>query len=241
MEGASAAVQREWLQRVEAEYRSSAITQHLTLWLTQIGASPDLILAGLQIAADEVDHATLSMEVYAAAGGAAGPRLARESLAIEAPAREPLEAAVTRLTVDVFCLGETVAVPLFRSLREGCEVEVARRALDRILRDEVRHRDFGWSALGWLLETPYAASARGLIERELPGWFSRLWASYAPREARGRDTLDADDRRWGLMAPGAYQAVLARCFERDYLPRFEALGLDPRPAWREAMTRAGLV
>ena len=40
---ASNAVRAEWARRVEAEYRSAAITQHLTLWLIQMGASPDLI------------------------------------------------------------------------------------------------------------------------------------------------------------------------------------------------------
>ena len=54
---ATDAVRSEWLRRVEAEYRSAAITQHLTLWLIQIGASPDLLRAGLRIAGDELTHA----------------------------------------------------------------------------------------------------------------------------------------------------------------------------------------
>ena len=50
----------------------------------------------------------------------------------------------------LFCLGETVAVPLFSHLRERCTESLPRAALDRILRDEVRHRDFGWDLLDWL-------------------------------------------------------------------------------------------
>jgi hypothetical protein len=38
---ASSRVRDEWLRRVEAEYRSAVIAQHLGLWLLQIGASPD--------------------------------------------------------------------------------------------------------------------------------------------------------------------------------------------------------
>lgn len=53
----------------------------------------------------------------------------------------------------VFCLGETVAVRLFKRLREGATVPVARAALDRVLTDEVRHRDFGWLLLEWLTQT----------------------------------------------------------------------------------------
>jgi hypothetical protein len=84
------------------------------------------------------------------------------------------------VAVEIFCLGATLAVPLFRDLREGCSVPVARRALDRILRDEVRHRDFGWTLLDWLLDQPMAEALRALVESELPAWFGKLRTSYAP-------------------------------------------------------------
>src|SRR5258706_13231470 len=105
---ASAAVQNEWLRRVEAEYRSAAITQQLTLWLIQIGASPDLIRAGLRVTSDELTHADLSHRVYAAAGGTAMPMPARETLGVKA-AGGPLEHDAVRIATDVFCLGATVA------------------------------------------------------------------------------------------------------------------------------------
>lgn len=135
------AVRREWLRRVEAEYRSAALTQHLTLWLIQIGASPDLVRGGLRIAGDEIAHAEMSHRAYVAAGGDGGASLVRETLELARTPGEPLEHDVARVGVETFCLGETVAVPLFKELREPCTVPVARRALDRILRDEVRHRD----------------------------------------------------------------------------------------------------
>src|SRR5436190_4493889 len=152
---ASNTVRAEWLRRIEAEYRSAAITQELTLWLIQIGASPDLIRAGLRIVSDELTHAEMSHRVFTAAKGTETPKLARESLAL-AGGRGPLEHDVARIAANVFCLGETVAVPLFKELRAACPVAPAKRALDRILRDEVRHRDFGWTLLGWLFESPLA-------------------------------------------------------------------------------------
>ncbi|MEZ4408555.1 MAG: ferritin-like domain-containing protein [Polyangiales bacterium] len=235
-EAASERVRGEWLLRVEAEYRSSVITQHLTLWMTQAGASPDLLHEGLRIAADELDHAELSMEAHLAAGGTSTPRLSRESLDIPRAPGEPLEFAILRMGVDVFCLGETVAVPLFRHLREGCEVEVARTALDRILRDEVRHRDFGWTLLEWMLQTPHEKELRALIDRELPQWFSRIRRSYAPAFAAALTEVAPDDRRWGLMAPAQYASVVDRTYERDWRPRFERLGVDARKAWGEPLT-----
>src|SRR6185369_9097271 len=113
---ATDAVRNEWLRRVEAEYRSATITQQLTLWLIQIGASPDLIRAGLRIVSDELTHSEMSHRVYTAARGTDTPKIARETLGA-LPAPNPVEHAVVRVAVDVFCLGETIAVPLFKELR----------------------------------------------------------------------------------------------------------------------------
>jgi hypothetical protein len=223
-------VRIEWLRRIEAEYRSAAITHHLVLWLIQIGASPDLISDGLRIVKDELAHADLSHRTYQAAGGTEPPRLLRESLELTRRVGEPLEHDVTRVCVDVFCLGETVAVRLFKELRERCEVPVARRALDRVLRDEVRHRDFGWALLEWLLESPNGEKLRELVARELPGWFKRIRAMYAPAGVRDPKLAPAETE-WGLMPVSRYAAGLAKAFQTDYVPRFDKLGIDARAAW----------
>ncbi len=228
---ATDAVRREWLRRVEAEYRSAAITQHLTLWLTQIGASPDLVRAGLRIASDEIVHAEMSHHVYGQARGEETPHLARETLELCRRAGEPLEHDVARVGVEVFCLGETVAVPLFKELRQECTVPSARRALDRILRDEVRHRDFGWMLLEWLMEHPMADTLRALIVSELPSWFARIRRSYAPSPETNEPPVSADERAWGLMPLALYRAAVDKALQRDWEPRFRAVGIDARAAW----------
>ncbi len=230
---ASDAVRGEWLRRVEAEYHSCAFAHHLTLWLIQIGASPDLISAGLRIAADELAHAQLSHEVYRAAGGSETPQLLRERLLLSRDDAAPVEHDVLRACVELFCLGETVAVPLFKELRQRATVPTARATLDRVLVDEVRHRDFGWSLLEWLLSTPLAPSLRPLIEAELPQMLARLCASYG-RGAAGVDValeldVTAEDRAWGLMPASIYDAVLRRTFSRDFAPRFARLQISCPP------------
>ena len=45
----SDATRLQWASQVGAEYRSAAQAQHVTLCLTQLGASPDLIDAGLRM------------------------------------------------------------------------------------------------------------------------------------------------------------------------------------------------
>ncbi len=141
---------------------------------------------------------------------------------------EVLELDLLSAIVRVFCLGETIAVPLFRHLREPCTEPVARAALDRILRDEVRHRDFGWDALDWLCTTSIADAIPGWIAREWPALQRELAASYGELNAAiSADTgeLGDADRAWGLASPRDYAEILARTIERDYRPRFAARGI----------------
>ena len=223
---ASDKVQGEWARRVEAEYRSAAITQHLALWLLQIGASPDLVRRGLRIVTDELTHARMSFAVFRAAGGDRAPAIAREQLGLVRLEGEPLERDVVRACVRNFCLHETIAVPLFKALRTGCTAPSARRALDRVLIDEVRHRDFGWLLLGELIAAH--AFAREQVERELPAMLVDLDASYASPSARADTAIDPADRAWGLMPGAEYAAIVARTVERDYVPRFRKLGIALR-------------
>ena len=230
---ASQLVREEWLRRVEAEYQSAAITHHLVLWLIQIASSPDLIRAGLRIVEDELVHSELSFEAYLAARGGGSPAMPRETLQLGRDAKQPLELDVTRCIVNNFCIGETVAVPLFTQLRAGCTVPAARRVLDRVLRDEVRHRDFGWTALTYLLELPAAPVIRALVAHELPSYFRRIRLIYGER-AKTHDTIEPDDRAWGLMPPAEYAAVVERTLTRDWIPRFAELGIDAQAAWNAA-------
>lgn len=228
---ASDRVRAEWRNRIAAEYGSAAITQHFVLWLIQVGASPDLIDDGLVIVKDELTHAALSTEVYRAAGGDAPPAIDRGALALPRRADVALELDLLRAGLQVFCLNETVAVPLFAHLRATTTVAIARRALDRVLRDEVRHRDFGWAFLDWLATTPMADALPGLVAAELPSLFADLERNYGAAGADPPDATTADDRAWGLAPAAEYATILATTFDRDYRPRFMARGVDPAAAW----------
>lgn len=221
---ASERVRAEWRARIAAEYTSAAITQQVTLWLIQLAAPPELIADGLAVVADELEHSRLSHEVYAAAGGTAPPAIDRAALAL-ARRHEGLEDDLLSAIVRVFCLGETVAVPLFGHLRGPCTQPVARAALDRILRDEVRHRELGWDTLDWLSTVMEVAP---MITREWPAWRAELGRSYGlenPVVSIDDGTITDEDRSWGLAPPREYAEILARTIERDYRPRFAARGI----------------
>lgn len=231
------AIQHEWLRRVEAEYRSAVLTHHLTLWLLQITAPFELVRMGLAIVEDELAHAELSQAVHVAAGGAGIARLERERLGLELRAAEPLELAVARVGLDAFCLGETVAVRLFARLRQPCTEPVALRALDRILRDEVRHRDFGWTLLEWLLSSPAGDAVQALAVAELPQMFARVRNNYAFASLGQPAARDELAQRWGLMPASDYAQALLETYERDYRPRFAEAGIDAERAWTAHLPR----
>ncbi len=220
-------VRDEWRARIAAEYTSAAIAQQVTLWLIQAGAPPELIDAGLVIAGDELAHSRLSHEVYVAAGGTEPPALDRDRLGLER--HDPrLEIDLLAAIVRVFCLGETVAVPLFRHLREACTQPIARAALDRILVDEVRHREFGWDTLDWLATTAIAPELPAWIAAHWPAMHRELVESYGhdnPAVAGDDGTLADAERAWGLAPPRDYAEILAKTIEKDYRPRFFARGV----------------
>lgn len=232
------AIQHEWLRRVEAEYGSATLTHHLTLWLLQLTAPFELVRMGLGIVEDELVHAELSRAVHLAAGGSGLARLERDRLGLKLRPGEPLELAVARVALDSFCLGETVAVRLFSRLRQLCTEPVALSALDRILRDEVRHRDFGWTLLEWLLSTPASAAVEALAAAELPQMFERLRTNYAFASLGQASPRDELAQRWGLMPASDYAQALLETYERDYRPRFADLGVDAERAWAERLPRA---
>ena len=97
-----------------------------------------------------------------------------------------------------------------------------------MLVDEVRHRDFGWTLLPWLFELPVGQSLRSLAVEALPGFFQGQRVSYSDQ---GEPELSAEERAWGLMHSSRYQAILERAYRRDYLSRFEGVGIDARVAW----------
>jgi hypothetical protein len=215
------AVREEWARRVEAEYRSAAFSQELALWLLRIGASVDLVREAQAIAGEELDHAERSMGVLVATGGSVGP-LDRATLAIVRTAA-PLEHDLLRAGVEMFCVGETLAVPLFRRMLDGATVPIVRRTLTRILADEARHRRFGWTLVAAMLDRPDGDVLRGVLAAALPGMRRRIEEAYGGDGGDG--ALSVEARAWGLLPRGAYDEALRQTTARWYRPRFAAVGL----------------
>jgi hypothetical protein len=206
-------VRDEWRRRVIAEYRSAAITCSLLGWLMQLGASPTLLHEATRIIDDELVHAEHAFAVLEAAGGGEVELATSVGLRLE-PGLSLLENVAVHGT-RVFCLGETAAVRLFKRLREGATVDVARRALDRVLLDEVRHRDFGWLLLEWLASRVEWEELSRLLNARLPQFLAELREGYGVADA----PFDPALRAWGLMPNRDYREALEETLARDLGPR----------------------
>ena len=221
-------VAAEWRRRTEAEYTSAAIAHQVTLWLIQVGGPPDLIRDGLRIVDDELAHSELSAVVMAATGGSFAPPVI-DGASLTLPGGPDPTTALAACIVRFFCVGESVAVPLFRMLRERCSVPIARRALDRVMRDEPKHRQFGWDVLDWLLVVDGDAVLQ-LATRELPAVLARVDAAYGtPPGDQRPTTLRPDAMAWGMAGRDDYARTLSTCLAQDVLPRFAARGVTLLP------------
>ena len=217
-------VAEEWKRRVRAEYHSAALAAHVTLGLIRTGAPAELIRAGLRVVDDELTHSELSWEVAVAAGAERPVTVDADVLTVaDGPDRL---GALALAMARYFCVGETVAVPLFRMLRRHATAPPAQRALDAILRDEGRHRQFGWDVLDWLLTMDEGLAAT--VAATLPAMLDDARTAYASQP--DAPPLAPQIAEWGMASPSEYAEVLAGTLERDVVPRFAARGIEVAPA-----------
>lgn len=210
---ASERVQVEWARRVGAEYASAGVTAQVLTWAIQAGLPPEWVYRCHRVVHDELEHARLSHEVLAAAGGG--------ELPVELQADElTVAGGLVPVLVRNLCLGESFAVPCFERMRRRATHPVARAVLDRILVDEAEHRKLGWDGLDVLLAAD--PRVRPVVEAELPALLGSFSGYAAPPEA---PALTADERAWGLLEHAEYGEVYAASWVEDVAPRFERRGI----------------
>ena len=224
----SARVLHEWSTRGAREYGSGALAHHFTLWLMQLGASPDLLRAGLDVVEDELRHAEMCHALVASRTGSTPlPAVVREGLELPRRADVPLERDVLRACLRAFCIDETTAVRMFKAMRRGARVPAVRAVIDEFLADEMQHREFGWVTLEWLLRGEHGPRLRPHVLPELAAWISARRAHYGdPGDIARAPALRPEERAWGLLERAAYVDVFAETLARDVGPRLARLGLE---------------
>jgi hypothetical protein len=217
-------IRKVWALRVAAEYRSAALTAELLHWLIAIAVSPDTLEMGHRIVSDELAHAELSRDVFLAAGGELSQiPIVQQTMFLRHAPGSPIELRALAAVADVFCCGETVAVPLFHGIRAGAEEEQVVAVLTRIMQDEATHRAFGWQTLDELLERT-GAQGKAWVADRVSTYVRQIRAAYASTETRCTPT----ERRWGLMPPADYGQITATCVDEVVIPWFARRGLPVR-------------
>lgn len=220
-------VRHFWLSQTAAEYASAAVSSEFSLWLCQNGASPELICQCLDIAKDEIAHATLAYGAAVAAGHT-GPLIGNHSLlGSPTPFIEPRKNLLD-VMLRFFCLGETLAVPLFAAMKKRAREQAARAAYARIIVDEPRHSEFGWVALAWMhANWP-----------EVGYWINDCFSNSLRQLAREYYCLDEytpeltqTELGWGMLPRLDYAVIFEKTILNQCARRLEPYGVDVETLW----------
>ena len=215
-------IQHFWLEQTVAEYASSAITVQYVHWLQRVGASPELVKQGLRIADDEMNHAELAYAIAVEAGSTQAPEIDDEALCPKVR-HDPLRKAVFQRNLRFYCLGETLAVPLFRAMRESSKQASVIATYDQILKDEGRHSSYGWLGLAWMIEN-WEEASQWLVEL-LPILLEELIEQYTASDEYIPE-LSIKERTWGMLPKAEYEKIVWQTIRQTYAKKFSTYNID---------------
>lgn len=216
-----------WRSQVKAEYASAAISAEFAQWLLRVGASPDLVKQCLDIAKDEVDHSVLCHQVLLAAGDNDAVKFSDGTLRMMANHAD-LRKNVLDALLSFYCLGETVAVPLFSAMMQDTRHETALQAYQRIIQDEPRHSGFGWLGLAWA-HSAWPETEEWLVEL-FPVALQRIARQYY-RDTEFNPPLSEREREWGMLPKQQYAEVFEHAVLRLYAKNLRYYGVDVEGVW----------
>ena len=139
---------RAWTGAGLAEHASVASFNRFAMELMALGAPPDLLLASLQAAGDEIVHAR---DCFGVASALSGRDVGPGELPVAGVLEDPsVEGILTRLLTEG-CVEETVSTSLAALRLAHATDKRIRSTLERIVSDETRHAAFAWRSARWLL------------------------------------------------------------------------------------------
>ncbi len=190
-----------WVHRGTSEREAHARFKGLVGRLWDVGANRSVIEMALEASGDEVRHAAICDGL--ARHFDTEPQLGNVGAPPElAPAELPPRQRVLYDVVAFCCLAETMNAALLATTLKHVRDDVVRRAVRRILKDEVKHSRLGWAHLAW----------------ERSGGSCELLAECLPRMLEGAITEEIERPR--ALTPDA-----PRLLHYGSLPRATRLAL----------------
>jgi hypothetical protein len=217
------AARRSWTLAAFQEHRTGAACAATLEALIAARAPVDLVAVATRFPLDELTHVEMCARVAAELGGGtallhdAGNLVGRPDSSLSPMLR------AAELVVRVFCVGETVSIPLLRGTARAATHPLVRGVLERIVKDEAAHGRFGWLFLDWIGDELdedekrfLAAAARDEMDK-----LERGWAAIQPR-AEPVEQVHA----LGWMESQAYVDLARRSLEVEVRAPLVARGLS---------------
>lgn len=222
--------QRAWTGAAFQEFRTAAACSSTLTALLQARAPVDLIAFASRFPLDEMVHVELCSRVAAELGGAISISYDPEDLVTPLGEGEgPLMRAAHQV-VAYFCVGEALSIPLLHGTWKAAKFPLTSAVLERIVRDEADHGQFGWAFLDWatphLTDSDRAALAL-TASRAIEG-VRRNWAAIRAEldvGARSDDPRHTSDLGW--MRSEDYLSLAERSLVRSVLAPLQERGITP--------------
>ncbi|MEO6952781.1 MAG: ferritin-like domain-containing protein [Polyangia bacterium] len=151
--GASlAAGRRIWTLAAFQEHRTGAACARTLAALIAARAPLDLIAVATRFPLDEMVHVELCARLAGELGGPVRVMHDAGKLVREPKAGLSPKLACAELVVRNFCVGEAVSIPILRASWKAADEPLIAAVLQRIVKDESAHGQFGWLFLDWILD-----------------------------------------------------------------------------------------
>jgi hypothetical protein len=232
------AARKQWTASAFQEHRTGAQCAATLRALFECRAPVDLLAVFSRFPLDELAHVEMAARLAMELGGAGSLHYDRSVIVPDPePGLSPL-AHAAHLVVRVFCVGETLSIPLLHATWQGTSEPLVRAVLGRIVRDEAAHGIVGWTFLDWVMPLLSKAEAPGLaaVADEGIRHVQGLWGVIRERKktpATGHHAL-------GWLGDEAYLDLAERALAQKVIAPLGERGIDVNRAVLTPGVRNGL-
>jgi hypothetical protein len=207
------------------ELEAAARFGHLSEALADTGARREVVGLAREAAEDELRHAALCRQLVVHHGGHVEPSglpvSAQDLPRPIAPRGLDRRQRLLYEVIALSCVTETLSLALLGRLVERANDDATRRAMQSILRDEVRHSRLGWAHLA----SEATSGARDIVGAYLP---AMLAGTVQPElfSAGPEHPLAEDLGGLGALSRRERRDVFARTLTQVIFPGLECFGVD---------------
>ena len=138
-----------WSVAAFQEHRTGAHCAQTLRSLFECRAPVDLTAVFARFPLDEIAHVEMAARMASELGNVVAVRYAEDDVIREPPATATPLLRAAELVTRVFCVGESLSIPLLHAAWRDADQPLSRAVLGRIVRDEAAHGTVGWTFLDW--------------------------------------------------------------------------------------------